>query len=106
MVPPRQPACAKPRLRFGGGRPDRRAGRRAAGTARHAAVFAVVSRRDCLWEAGMLVWPALGHGTSGGTSAGGIVPLIVIAVVMGFFLVREGQKKWRGHEQGHDGSGQ
>ena len=55
----------------------------------------------------MLIWPALAHATSGGgTSAGRFVPLIVIAVVVGFFLIRKGQKKWRGHEQGHDGSGE
>ena len=54
----------------------------------------------------MWISPALAHGTSvGGTSAGGIVPVILLAVAIVFFLARAGQKSWRGRKLERDSSG-
>ena len=59
---------------------------------------------DCLWEVGMLISPALAHGTSGAGSVGGFGPLILLAVAIVFVLVLVGEAKWRRRKQRRDDS--
>ncbi len=68
-------------------------------------MFVVRISADRPWEAGMLISPALAHGTSG-AAAGGFGPLILVVVAVVFVLVPVGEKKWRGRKLARDGNGE
>ena len=55
-------------------------------------------------EVGVLISPALAHGSSGAASGGGFGPLILLAVAIVVVLVFVGEAKWRRRKLRRDDS--
>ncbi len=55
----------------------------------------------------MLISPALAHGlVHAETAGGGIALLIILATIVGVFLVYRSRKKWRKRKLQHDDGGE